>query len=52
MSLLRTLRFIYTHPLNKNNKLKALQRFIAWQIGSRILPGAVAISFVKNLACW
>ena len=46
MSLLRILRFIYTHPLNKRNKLKALQRYITWQIGSRILPSAVAINFV------
>lgn len=48
MNLLGIFKFIYTHPLNKKNKLKALQRVIRWQIGSRLLPGAVAVDFVAK----
>lgn len=32
MPLLKTLKFITAHPLNKAHKLKALRRFLFWQI--------------------
>lgn len=47
-SLLRTLRFIAQHPLNRNHPLPALFAFLRWQIGSRIVPGAVAVPFVQG----
>lgn len=37
-SISDTLRFILYHPLNKNRKLKALLKFIWWQIISKLPP--------------
>ena len=37
-SISDTLRFILHHPLNKNRKLKALSKFIWWQIFSQLPP--------------
>jgi FkbM family methyltransferase len=42
------LRFILNHPLNRRNKLRALGRFIRWQVGSRLAPGPVIIPFVEQ----
>lgn len=48
MSLHRTLRFIVDHPLNARHKGLAVSRFLRWQVGSRLLPGAVAVPFVDG----
>ncbi len=47
-SFFNTVRFLLCHPLNRHQKLAALSRFMRWQIGSRILPGPVAIPFVNG----
>jgi FkbM family methyltransferase len=47
-SLLNTISFILRHPLNETRKIAALSRYIRWQVGSRILPGPVAVSFVDS----
>lgn len=46
MHILNTLRFIIGHPLNVDHKLKSLGRFVAWQVGSRLLSSPVAVDFV------
>lgn len=46
--LSETLRFISSHPLSSRNRRSALARWLRWQIGSRILPGAVAVPFVGD----
>lgn len=48
MRLLRTVSFIANHPLNSRNRLGALRRYVCWQIGSRLVPGSVAVSFVND----
>ena len=48
MSLLNTLRFILDHPLNRADRLGSVRRFIAWQTGSRLVPGPVAVEFVEG----
>lgn len=48
LSIYRTLRFILNHPLNRNQKGKAMTRFFRWQLGSRLIPGSVLVSFVNN----
>lgn len=48
MGLINTLHFIINHPLNRDRKLRSLGRFLAWQVGSRILPGPTAVSFVNR----
>jgi FkbM family methyltransferase len=46
MSTLSVLRFIANHPLNSGKKMSALVRFAKWQIGSRLVPGAVSFEWV------
>ena len=42
------LGFILNHPLNRQHKLRALGRFLRWQVGSRLAPGPVIIPFVNQ----
>lgn len=42
----RTLAFVLAHPLNRGRSAHALVRWLRWQAGSRLLPGAVALPFV------
>jgi FkbM family methyltransferase len=44
----RILGFLFNHPLNVKRKARALIRFLLWQIGSRMVPGAVAVNFVNR----
>jgi FkbM family methyltransferase len=48
MPLLNTIRFILGHPLNSNRRLAALVRFASWQVGSRLVPGPIAVDFVDG----
>lgn len=48
MPLLNTYRFIANHPLTKNHKFGAMVRWLKWQIGSRLVPGPVAVSYVNE----
>jgi len=48
MSIFNIVKFITTHPLNKDQKASTLLRFIKWQIGSRLVPGAVAYNWIQN----
>lgn len=47
-SLLTTLNFITTHPLNRNQKISALSRWVDWQIRSRISRDPLVIPFVNH----
>jgi FkbM family methyltransferase len=47
--LFNTLCFICNHPLNKNNRFSALNRWLKWQVASRLAPGAVAVNFVDDV---
>jgi len=46
--MLQMLLGILRHPLNRGRPLAALTRFARWQIGSRLLGGAVAVPFAGN----
>ncbi len=46
--MLQTLRFILDHPLTRDRKFAALWGWVAWQIGSRLVPGPVAVPFVDD----
>lgn len=46
MKTTRVLRTVVHHPMNAANRWAALMRFIRWQVGSRLLPGMVALPFV------
>lgn len=48
MSLLNTLRFITDHPLNRDRKIGSLIRFAKWQVGSRLVPGAIVFDWING----
>ncbi len=48
MRYVNTLQRILGHPLNQGRPRDALQRFFSWQLGSRLVPGAVAVEFVND----
>lgn len=48
MGIFNTFHYLINHPLCKNSKLEALRRWLCWQIGSRLVPGEVAIRFVDD----
>ena len=47
-ALLGTARLLWTHPLTAQHRSAAVVRWARWQIGSRLLPGAVVIRFVDE----
>jgi len=48
MALLSVLKFITDHPLNRDQKLRSVVRFAKWQVGSRLVPGAVAYDWING----
>ena len=48
MSLLSTIKFITDHPLNREHKLSSIIRFTKWQVGSRLVPGAIVYDWVNG----
>ena len=46
--VIATLKFIVTHPLNKGRSFEAIRDWLFWQVGSRLVPGPVTVSFVDN----
>ncbi len=43
INILNTLRYIFSHPLNRNHKLRVIMRFMRWQLGGRLICGDVVI---------
>lgn len=48
MSFINTLKAITSHPLNRDRRIAALARFGKWQIGSRLVPGAIVYDWVNG----
>lgn len=48
MSVLSLLSFITNHPINQDQKLSAIARFIQWQISSRLAPGAIVYDWIDG----
>lgn len=46
MGLLKSLRFIAEHPLNRHQPLRALYGFVKWQVGIRLVPGKVVYPWI------
>lgn len=49
MPLSDVVRFVFTHPLNRGQRMRALGRLLRWQLGSRLLACPVALPFVDDL---
>ena len=41
-------KFVWGHPLNHNGRWESLLRVFRWQLGSRLLPGLIALPFVED----
>jgi len=48
MSLKSTLKFIIKHPLNKDNKIAALNRFLKWQFNTKLNPYPIIYPFTTK----
>jgi FkbM family methyltransferase len=48
MGLLKTLRFVLEHPLNRAEPLDAVSRYLRWQIGSRVLRAPAVVPFGRR----
>lgn len=48
MAILKLLKFITAHPLNRNRKTEALLRFAKWQLASRLLGADVVCEWVNG----
>jgi len=48
MGLLDTIRFIVRHPLTSKHPVQSVVDFVRWQVGSRLVPGPVAVPFVAG----
>ena len=48
MSIFNTIKFITDHPLNRDRKLSSIIRFAKWQIGSRLVQGAIIFDWING----
>lgn len=48
MRIIRTLQYLMYHPINKSQKIKALIRFVKWQIASRLTAGSIVFDWIDN----
>jgi len=48
-ALFHTLQFVISHPLNKDRRFQAIYDWAKWQIGSRLVPGPVAVNIVNGI---
>lgn len=42
------LKYVLAHPLNASGRFAALWRVLRWQIAARLLPGLIALPYVKG----
>jgi FkbM family methyltransferase len=48
MALFATLSFIASHPVNRDQRARALLKYFKWQIGSRLLLGQAIIPWING----
>jgi FkbM family methyltransferase len=48
MSLFNTVKFITSHPLCKDNKIKSLIKFFKWQIACRLIKGDFVFEWING----
>jgi FkbM family methyltransferase len=46
--MLKTLRYIWSHPLARRSRFAAIGRYFRWQIGSRLVRAPVILPFVHE----
>lgn len=40
--------FVARHELSRGRRLRQLMRFLAWQVGARVVPGPIAVTLVDD----
>ena len=48
MALHKTIRFILDHPLNRNQKIKALYKLLTWQVISRLTKDPIIFNWIRG----
>lgn len=48
MSLISSLKFIVSHPLNQNKKVNSISRFLKWQINTALNPYPIIYQFTNK----
>lgn len=48
MELLKLLRYIWRHPLNRGDRLAACGRMLRWQVASRLIRNPISLPFVES----
>lgn len=48
MSVFNILKFITNHPLNRGQRINSIIRFLKWQIGSRLVSGAIVYDWIND----
>ena len=48
MSIINRVRSVLDHPLNRDRKADALWRYLKWQVGVRLVPGAVVFDWIHG----
>ncbi|MFT7578669.1 MAG: FkbM family methyltransferase [Myxococcota bacterium] len=48
MSVRKTLRYIWNHPIGRKNRVQSTVDYFRWQIGSRLVAGPVVAPFVEG----
>jgi FkbM family methyltransferase len=48
MNVIRIIQNLFKHPLNRKYKLKALTRFLKWQVGSFLFKHPIVYPFIEN----
>jgi FkbM family methyltransferase len=48
MNLFSVFKFITNHPVNQDQKLDSLIRFVKWQISSRLAPGVIVYEWING----
>ena len=48
MSVMNRIRSVVDHPLNRDRKTDALFRYLKWQAGIRLVPGAVVFDWIHG----
>ena len=49
LQLPSTVKSLLAHPLNRGRPIQALARFVRWQVGSRLVPGPVAVQLTGEV---
>jgi methyltransferase, FkbM family len=46
--MFKLIKWVFNHPLNRRNKIRALSRLVRWQIGSRLVHGGIVFEWING----